>query len=68
VTSVLISALKEAEIYVIKVYAVSSAGIGEPAFIEILTPRILPCGSDKDPGVFSIFFYKAVKSLQKLCL
>ncbi|XP_060585089.1 anosmin-1-like [Ruditapes philippinarum] len=49
VTSVLVPGLKPAEVYYIQVHAVSSAGLGEPAIIEILTPLILPCGSDKDP-------------------
>lgn len=49
VTSVLVPALKPSEVYLIQVHAVSSAGVGEPAIIEILTPVILPCGSDKDP-------------------
>jgi hypothetical protein len=46
--------LKPAEVYYIQVHAVSRAGLGEPAIIEILTPLILPCGSDKDPGKFVV--------------
>ena len=34
----------------IQIFAHSSAGEGEPAYVEIWTPEILPCGSDKDPG------------------
>ncbi|XP_045201547.2 anosmin-1-like isoform X2 [Mercenaria mercenaria] len=49
VTSVLVPGLKPSEVYLIHVHAVSAAGVGEPAIIEILTPLILPCGSDKDP-------------------
>ncbi|XP_052784865.1 anosmin-1-like isoform X2 [Mya arenaria] len=44
-----IHGLRPGEVYVIKVHAVSPVGVGTPAFVEILTPRILPCGSDKDP-------------------
>lgn len=41
--------LKESEHYVIQIFAQSAAGLGEPAYVEIWTPEILPCGSDKDP-------------------
>ena len=34
----------------IQIFAHSEVGIGEPAYVEIWTPEILPCGSDKDPG------------------
>ena len=42
--------LEESEHYVIQIFAHSAAGLGEPAYVEIWTPEILPCGSDKDPG------------------
>ena len=50
VSMYVIRGLNHSEVYRLKLYANSSAGLGEPAFIEILTPMILPCGSDKDPG------------------
>ena len=34
----------------IQIFAHSSAGNGVAAYVEIWTPEILPCGSDKDPG------------------
>lgn len=49
VTSYAISNLRQSEVYVIRLHAVSRAGKGEAEYIEILTPSILPCGSDKDP-------------------
>ena len=59
VTSVVVSGLKPSEVYYMQVHAVSSAGVGEPAIIEILTPLILPCGSDKDPGNHNNHIHKS---------
>jgi len=51
VTSYKLVDLKQSEVYIIKLHAVSVAGVGEPAYVEIYTPTIYPCGSDKDPGM-----------------
>ncbi|KAL4220506.1 hypothetical protein ACF0H5_020905 [Mactra antiquata] len=48
-TSVLVSGLKLSREYNVKIHAVSSVGIGEPAEVKIYTPAIISCGSDKDP-------------------